>query len=413
MEQASFTFSEKPAATVHPVVESSAPKILSVGEVVRAARGLVEGAFSDVWVVGEVSGFRPSHSGHLYFDLKDVECVLPVVCFKHVAQGFPFKVENGLELICHGKLTIYEKTSKFQINIDNCEPKGVGALQLAFEQLKKRLEAEGLFDARHKKRLPFCPRRVGVVTSPTGAAIRDILNILHRRFPSVDVLLAPARVQGDGAAQEIALSIALLDGRCDVMIVGRGGGSMEDLWAFNEEIVARAIFAAKTAIVSAVGHEIDFTIADFVADLRAPTPSAAAELVVPSRDELASIVLGKTDQLKAALKRTWELKLRTFNDWRSRMRPPTARFPDMLQQIDHCRERLIFAMHAGVDRRGRELSQFAAELGHLSPLSILAKGYAVVSKSGTTHPVRRVSDLTSGDSVDIRLTDGTVGAVIR
>lgn len=427
MEQASFSFETGsleigtapivPAPGMRPGTvggTAQTPRILTVSEAVRAAKGRLEEEFGDVWVVGEVSGFRPSNAGHCYFDLKDDACVLPAVCFRHVALGFPFKIENGMALICHGQLSIYEKGGKFQIIVDSAEPKGIGALQLAFEQLKKRLEAEGLFDPRRKKSLPFCPRRVGVVTSPTGAAIRDIVHVLQRRFPNIEVTLAPTRVQGAGAAEEIAAAIRLLDlhGACDVLIVGRGGGSMEDLWAFNEEVVARAISAATTPIVSAVGHEIDFTIADFVADVRAPTPSAAAEIVVPARQELLAAVRERRAQLTGALTRAWERQGTTWHQWWERLKPPTARFRDWSQQIDSCRERMIFAMRAGWEQRRGQFGQLAAELQHLSPLAVLAKGYAVVTKKGTMRPITRIADVTGGDRVDIRFAEGVAEAVI-
>ncbi|MBI2346763.1 MAG: exodeoxyribonuclease VII large subunit [Deltaproteobacteria bacterium] len=422
MEQASFLFQEVPLQP-RPVADgavaepdlATGPKILTVSEVVRAAKGLVEGAFSDVWMVGEVSGFRPSAAGHCYFDLKDESALIPAVCFRPVAQSFPFKMENGLELIVHGRFSIYEKSGKFQIIIDSAEPKGIGALQLAVEQLRQRLTVEGLFDPRHKKPLPFCPRRVGVVTSPTGAAIRDVINILRRRFPAVEVLLAPVRVQGEGAADEIAAAIASLDaqGACDVLIVGRGGGSIEDLWAFNEEAVARAIFAARTPIVSAVGHEIDFTIADFVADLRAPTPSAAAELVVPEQAELLATVRERQSQLIAALRRLGDRKGQSLSELRGRLKAPTGRFPDWLLQIDHCRERLAFGIRSRLERLGQQVQQRAAELNHLSPLTVLAKGYAVVCKNGTIRPVRDAAELRTGDRVNIRFSEGTKDAIIH
>lgn len=237
---------------------------------------MLEHEYADVWILGEVSGFKEQSSGHRYFTLKDSNSVLPAAMFRGSAAHLKFKIEDGLELICHGRISLYQRGGQYQLIVDYAEPKGVGELQLAFEQLKKKLAAEGLFDKAHKRPIPFMPRKIGVVTSPTGAAVRDIIKVLRRRFPSIEVILAPARVQGKGSAEEIAASIALLNRQDDieVMIVGRGGGSLEDLWAFNEEIVARAIYNSRIPVISAVGHEVDFTIADFVADFRAPTPSA-------------------------------------------------------------------------------------------------------------------------------------------
>jgi exodeoxyribonuclease VII large subunit len=285
-------------------------------------------------------------------------------------------------------------------------------LQLAFEQLKLRLAAEGLFDKAHKIPLPFLPRRVGVVTSPTGAAIRDICTVLRRRFPSVDIGVAPARVQGEGAAVEIAQAIQFLDerGDVDVMIVGRGGGSIEDLWAFNEEVVARAIFAAQTPIVSAVGHEIDFTIADFVADVRAPTPSAAAELAVPVQAELlqgvASARLRLTQGLRGSIARAAE----RLHHIRSRLRFPVQRITDGHQWVDSLQERLQTAMRHGIERRRQQVAHWAGQLQHLSPLAVLAKGYAVVQKDGTA--VRDAALLKVGDVLDIQLEKGIAEAAV-
>lgn len=365
--------------TVHGPVERS-PKIFTVSELTRNIRTLLEGQFPEAWVSGEVSNFRPHSSGHFYFSLKDDKAYLNAVMFRGANSKLAFKMEDGLEVICHGRISVYEARGQYQIVVDHIEPKGIGALQLAFEQLKKKLQAEGLFDPARKKSLPFLPRKIGVVTSPTGAAIRDILNILGRRFPSVDLLLVPVPVQGEGAAEAIAQAIRLLNERedMDVMIVGRGGGSTEDLWAFNEEIVARAIFASKIPIVSAVGHEIDFTIADFVADVRAPTPSAAAELVVPNRSDLLSQVS--------------KLKRRLFQGVQQD-------FPNWFQRVDDWRSRLEFVWGVGWDKRDQLLKKLVSNLDHLSPLHILAKGYSVVQKGGVALKSNR--NLKKGDLLEI------------
>ena len=257
-------------------------KIYSVSELSQQIRNLLEKEFPDVWVVGEVSNFRAASSGHLYFTLKDESAQIRAVCFRNQARYLKFRPQDGISVIARGHLSVYETRGEYQLYIEYLEPAGLGALQLAFEQLKQKLAAEGLFDPGRKKPLPLLPRTVGVVTSPTGAVIRDILRVLRRRFRNMNVMLGPVKVQGEGAAEEIVEGIKTLNRQTgvDVIIVARGGGSLEDLWAFNEEIVARAIAASKIPIISAVGHETDFTIADFVADLRAPTPSAAAALVV-------------------------------------------------------------------------------------------------------------------------------------
>ncbi len=261
--------------------------VWKVSELTERIAELLEGAFRDISVEGEVSNYKAAPSGHLYFTLKDAHSQIRCVCFRDQARGLKFRPEDGLHITVRGSLGVYEPRGEYQIYVTHIEPVGLGALQLAFEQLKKRLEAEGLFAAERKKPLPVLPRRIGVVTSPTGAAIRDILRVLKRRFPNVHVLLFPVKVQGESAAKEIAEAVNYFSRAeaADVLIVARGGGSLEDLWAFNEEIVARAIAASKIPVITGVGHETDFTIADFVADLRAPTPSAAAEIVVRSRQE--------------------------------------------------------------------------------------------------------------------------------
>jgi exodeoxyribonuclease VII large subunit len=258
-----------------------------VSELTLRIRDLLEGAFADIWVEGEVSNFHAAQSGHLYFTLKDAKAQVRCVCFRDQVRGLKFRPEDGLHFTVRGSVSVYEPRGEYQIYVTHIEPVGLGALQLAFEQLKKRLEAEGLFDSSRKKLLPALPRRIGVVTSPTGAAIQDILRVLRRRFPNLHVMLYPVKVQGEGAAGEIVEAIRHFNRSksVDVVIVARGGGSLEDLWSFNEEVVARAIAASHIPIISGVGHETDTTIADFVADVRAPTPSAAAEIVVRTRQE--------------------------------------------------------------------------------------------------------------------------------
>ncbi|MDO8494553.1 MAG: exodeoxyribonuclease VII large subunit, partial [Deltaproteobacteria bacterium] len=286
--------------------------------------------------------------------------------------------------------------------------KGIGALQLAFEQLKEKLKKEGLFDEAKKKPLPFLPRKIGVVTSPTGAALKDILTVLHRRFPNVDVLLVPAIVQGDGAAPDIARGIAALNQRDDIdlMIVGRGGGSQEDLWAFNEEVVARAIFASRIPVISAVGHEIDFTIADFVADRRAPTPSAAAELAVPKQSDLLAHVQELYRQLLQAIGRDFEFKSQAVQECRQKLKDPTLRFPDLLMRVDDLRSRLSFSLKVGLEKKDDRLKKLLSNLDHLSPLSILAKGYSVVQKKGCASLIKTAQSLQTGDLLEITFAEG-------
>src|SRR5277367_5953589 len=261
--------------------------VWKVSELTERIRDLLEGAFADVWVEGEVSNCHAAQSGHLYFTLKDPRAQIRCVCFRDQVRALKFRPEDGLHVTVRGGISVYDVRGEYQIYVTNIEPVGLGALQLAFEQLKKRLQAEGLFDEARKKPLPVLPRCIGVVTSPTGAAIRDILRVLKRRFPNAHVRIYPVKVQGEGAAKEIAAGVTYFNRArfSDVIIVARGGGSLEDLWAFNEEVVARAIAASEIPVITGIGHEADFTIADFVADLRAPTPSAAAEIVVQSRQE--------------------------------------------------------------------------------------------------------------------------------
>jgi len=261
--------------------------VWKVSELTERIGEILEAAFRDVWVEGEVSNYHPAQSGHLYFTLKDARSQIRCVCFRDQVRGLKFRPEDGLQVTVRGSLGVYEPRGEYQIYVSHIEPVGLGAMQLAFEQLKKRLAEEGLFDEQRKKPLPVLPQRIGVITSPTGAAIRDILRVLKRRFPNVHVLLFPVKVQGEGAAGEVVAALQYFNRAkaADVLIVARGGGSLEDLWSFNEEIVARAIAASLIPVITGIGHETDFTIADFAADVRAPTPSAAAEIVVRSRQE--------------------------------------------------------------------------------------------------------------------------------
>lgn len=356
------------------------PHIHTVSEITDNIKKLLERSYTDVWVSGEVTDFRNRTGRHLYFALKDDKSKLRTVIFGAEHRKFSFELADGMELICHGRLNVYAPRGEYSLVADYCEPKGIGALQLAFEQLKKRLDEEGLFDPSRKKPLPYLPRRIGVVTSPTGAAIRDIIHILARRNPSVDILLHPVKVQGDGAAAEVAAAIEFMDARgdLDVLIVGRGGGSMEDLWAFNEEVVARAIAAARIPVISAVGHEIDFTIADFVADVRAPTPSAAAEIAVPVRAELVNAIAERKQQLRRALARLLDDRKNALRGLVARIADPRRRLEDMMLRIDALSERLTNAINIALEMSDLALAKFMSNLDHLSPLNVLAKGYAVV-----------------------------------
>src|SRR5438128_5795357 len=346
--------------------------LYTVSALTALLRVHIESAFSDVWVEGEVSNLRIPTSGHAYFTLKDASSQIRAVLFRSVGRSQRFALQDGLQLVCRGRLTVYEPRGAYQVIVEYAEPKGVGALQLAFEQLKARLAAEGLFDQARKRPLPFLPRRIGVVTSPTGAAIRDIVQVAHKRDPGVTIVLDPVAVQGQRAAGEIARAIEELNelGGFDVLVVGRGGGSLEDLWAFNEELVARAIAASRIPVVSAVGHEIDFTIADFVADVRAPTPSAAAELVVRDQQDLLKRLVGYGDRAVHAVRAVLrDLGARVEAERRGLL-DPTALVARPMQRPDDLEMRPRFAQgprlkdpRSGVGALRRE----GLLRGHLQP----------------------------------------------
>lgn len=340
------------------------PHIFSVSQLTKMIKNHLEGEFALVWVRGEISNLRYPQSGHCYFTLKDQASQIRVVIFRSALQGLRLRPAEAVQIICRGQLTVYEPRGEYQLIVDYLEPLGAGALAQAFEELKNRLAAEGLFDARHKKPIPYLPRRLGVVTSPSGAAIRDFLQVLHRRFPNIEVYIYPVRVQGPGAGAEIAAAVQALNTwpDLDVIILTRGGGSLEDLWAFNEEIVARAIYASTVPVISAVGHEIDVTIADFVADLRAPTPSAAAELVVRRQEELQL----QLRRLAVAMQRRF-LILRQQCQERlrllaARLSDPRRRVADLRLRLDDRFERLLRLWHNRRRESGAQLKLAKARL---------------------------------------------------
>ncbi|HUY14390.1 MAG TPA: exodeoxyribonuclease VII large subunit [Terriglobia bacterium] len=434
--------------------------IYSVSGLTVEIRNLLESSFRELWVMGEVSNFRAAASGHLYFTLKDASAQLRAVCFRGQARYLRFKPQDGISVIARGSLAVYAERGEYQLLVEHLEPAGLGALQLAFEQLKLKLAAEGLFDPARKRPLPVLPRTLGVITSPTGAVIRDILRVLHRRFRNMNVLIYPVRVQGDGAAQEIAEGIAHFNHRSpvDVLILARGGGSLEDLWAFNEEVVARAIAASGIPVVSAVGHETDFTIADFVADLRAPTPSAAAELVVHRKQDFESELEHHGRRLQQVLRlklsegrqRLTELSLhRVFQTLAARIAEKTQRVDDLAARL-HSRitARLTQAhtqwlgVSAGVarydfrqvnslrrfrvedrikDLETRATSLLADRLANLerlrgilherSPLGILNRGYSI-TRDAAGKVIRDASAIEPGSEIAIRLAQGELGASV-
>jgi exodeoxyribonuclease VII large subunit len=430
-------------------------KVFSVSELTACIRGLLETSFGDVWVEGEISNCRLWNTGHLYFTLKDGSAQIKVVMFRSAVRYLKFKAEDGQHVIARGRLAVYDPKGEYQLVCEHLQPRGLGALQVAFEQLKKRLQAEGLFASERKRPLPALPSRIGIVTSLEGAALRDIIKVLGRRHATAHLVIRPARVQGEGAAAEIADGIRAI-GRVrgiDVVIVGRGGGAAEDLWAFNEEPVARAIASCPVPVVSAVGHEVDFTIADFVADVRAPTPSAAAEMVVAAKDEFGARIDRLQERLRAAAKAgiqrrgtmlhvlerrrglgafearlalrgrhvaelTHQLReaIQTIVARRDRqhralqlrldahdMRRRLAAIRGRLEAVD---TRLAAAARRRQDRARARLGTLSARLESLSPVGVLARGYAVCWNADRTAIVRSAREASRGDRVHVRLHEG-------
>lgn len=370
----------------------------------------------DVLVKGELSNFKAHSSGHMYMSLKDEGGVMRAVMFRSAAAGLNFKPQNGMKVVAHGRIGVYERDGQYQLYIDNMQQEGQGDLYAAFEQLKTKLAAEGLFDPAHKKPIPKYPKKVGVVTAPTGAAIRDIINVLSRRFSYADIVLYPVLVQGENSAASIAEAISYFNKTdiADVLIVGRGGGSIEDLWSFNEEIVARAIYDSHVPIISAVGHEIDFTISDFVADLRAPTPSAAAELAVPSQTELNEKFNNVYRRMyQQAMRRVENSRMRL--DWckdRTVFKEPLRAIDDERQYIDNLWHMFETACKNALAGKRQGLAQNVAKLDGLSPLGTLTRGYSV-AKGTDGKVIKSVEQIKSGDSVSVRLSDGEFSAVVE
>jgi len=394
--------------------EVEGEKIYTVADLTRLIKGDLEAQFTSIWVQGEISGFKHHHSGHMYFSLKDEQSILKAVCFARSNQGIKFEMEDGLSVLCFGRVSVYEARGEYQLYVDRVEPKGLGALQLAFEQLKKKLQAEGLFDEERKQEIPFFPTRVGVVTSPTGAAIRDILNVINRRS-GASVLVRPVTVQGEGSAKEIAQGIKDLNeyGELDVMIVGRGGGSMKDLWAFNEEPVVRAIAASRIPVISAVGHEVDWTLADLVADLRAPTPSAAAELVTAHQAELGRNVTQLVSRLHLSMRRELESRveiLRALMESRTFTEPMTL-IDDRAQRLDDLSRRMVNCTRSALTLRKSQFGALTGKLEALSPLAILSRGYSVVFDE-VGGLLRSVKSLSVGDETETKMLDGSYVAKV-
>ena len=434
--------------------------VYSVSQLTQAIKDHLEAGFSALWVEGEISNFRVPSSGHFYFTLKDASTQIRAVMFRSRNTALPFIPEDGLQVICRANLSVYPPRGDVQLIVESMEPKGQGALQLAFDALKRKLAEAGLFEGERKRPLPFLPRVIGVVTSPTGAAVRDILKVLWRRFPNLEIRFCPVRVQGDEAKNEIVEAIRTLnlDGMSEVIIVGRGGGSLEDLWAFNEESVALAIADSRIPIVSAVGHEIDFTIADFVADVRAPTPSAAAEMIVPEKEALIEGVSALENRLQKASARNLErwreglfhLSRRLIHPGRrvqdgyirlddlserlyavigrrvhegdvhlDSMRTklfsvgPSSRIESCAVRIESARRNLVRLVKHCREMKRSETKEAASCLGSLSPLAVLSRGYSITQQLPSRQVLRRAKEVRKGDPLEILLAEGSLECLVE
>lgn len=386
---------------------------LSVSDLTEQIKGLLEGSFPSVWVSGEISNFARPQSGHCYLTLKDENAQIRAVMWRGAASKVDFDMKDGMEVVCQGNIDVYAPRGSYQLVIRKIHPVGVGSLEQKFRQLQAKLAAEGLFDPETKRRLPLFPRTIAVVTSPTGAAIRDFLQVMKRRWRGVRVIVLPVRVQGDGAAAEIAAAIEMagqLTTRIDTLVVTRGGGSLEDLWAFNEEAVVRAIHASPIPVVSGVGHEIDVTLADLAADVRALTPSEAAELIVPSATDVDAALGTLKTRLAAGLRsRAVQSRLR-IDSLASRrvIREPYERVHNLTRYVDELGERSKRAARQVVGNSRQQIGMFSAQLESLSPLGVLGRGYSVTRHAESGDPVRDAAELSAGDVIVSRLAKGSV-----
>ena len=391
-----------------PLFSAVTRKFLTISELNELIKRTLEARIDALWVQGEVSNFRVAPSGHFYFTLKDGQSQICAVMFRRQGTRLRFVPENGMAVLCHGRVSVFSIRGDLQLYVEDMEPQGQGALYVAFEQLKNKLAAEGLFAPERKRPLPFLPECIGIVTSDRGAAVHDMMRIFRDRFSERRLVIRPVRVQGDGASREIAAGIADLNrlDSVDVIIVGRGGGSLEDLWAFNEEIVARAIYASRIPVVSAVGHEIDYTIADFVADRRAPTPTAAAEMVVPRKADL----LEQVRLLEVQLQRCMDSKLANlredFRSWVKRLADPSRKLRDNQQRVDELSGDLARRIQDRLRGCKDQLNQQAGRLNALSPLAVLERGYSITHKLPDEHIVKDSAALQSGDLVRITFASG-------
>jgi exodeoxyribonuclease VII large subunit len=384
---------------------------LTVTQLTRQVKDLLEGTFPSLWLVGEISDLSRPRSGHVYLTLKDDDAQIRAVMWRSTAEKLQVDLRDGLEVVCQGGLDVYAPRGSYQFVIRKLQPKGVGALEQALQRLKKKLTAEGLFDPQHKKPLPRFPQRIAIVTSPTGAAIHDFLQVVRRRYRGVEVLLVPVRVQGAGAADEIAEAIGQvnrLTSRIDVLVVGRGGGSMEDLWSFNEESVIRAIYKSRIPVVSAVGHEVDVTLADLVADVRALTPSEAAERVVPDAADLTATLSTYRQRLLTSLRGRAAAARSQVNALAARrvLRRPYDVIHDNERRLDEWNQRALRAIRAVTQQAGRQTATAAAQLESLSPLGVLGRGYSVTRRVKDGTLVRSTSQLKVGELIVTRFEQG-------
>lgn len=393
------------------------PRVLSVSQINFYIKSIIEndGSLQFVLVTGEISNLTVhQRSGHIYLSLKDRNSVISAVMFAGNARRLKFRLENGMKVICRGRISVYEPSGRYQLYIEDMQPDGVGALALAFEQLKSDLEKKGLFDPAHKKPLPKFPKTIGVITSPTGAAVQDITNIIRRRFPSADIVLAPVLVQGESAPEQLVRAVNKFSASkiADVVIIGRGGGSAEDLWAFNDEQLAYAVYNCETPIISGVGHETDFTVCDFVADVRASTPSAAAELAVPDRQELMSYYFKQKQYISAMLDRkikTAQLRLEN-QQRRISASSPKLKAEQLEKQLSAKSEKLTRFMNIYISNKENKLIAAKGKLDGLNPLNVLNRGYAIAEKDEKI--ITSSKQLKDGDDFTVILSDGKINAKV-
>ncbi|HEX9058708.1 MAG TPA: exodeoxyribonuclease VII large subunit [Clostridia bacterium] len=392
--------------------------ILSVSDTNKYIKQLISGdpILSGLYVRGEISNLKCHHSGHIYFTVKDESSLLKCVMFRSSAISLRFSPENGMKVIMRGYVSIFERDGQYQLYVEDMQPDGTGALHMAFEQLKKKLEAEGLFDARHKKEIPYLPKSICVVTSATGAVIRDIINVLDRRFGSYNLKLYPVAVQGELAARQIARAVKKINeaGCADVIILARGGGSLEELWAFNEEVVARSVFNSDIPVISAIGHETDFTITDFVADLRAPTPSAAAEMVLPEKSLLYRRIDNIRTRLLGSIRKMVGIKRKSYEMLKNSrvLKHPYERIYQERMRIDLLNKYMIKSVRANIADSKSTLAVLIGKLDVLSPLTVLARGYGIVRKD-SADIIKSVDVLNDGDRLEIKLVDGKVFCTVN